>query len=271
MNSESLLTRNISGFTHALESVISNEELSHSRGLLQCLDPRVKTATLALFIIVTGLARSFWMLTAILILIAVLAFLSRIPWRFFLKRVFLFVPIFTAVIALPALFITPGAPLLHLGRLAITEQGARTAGLLWLRVTGSLSFGLLLILTTPWANFLVSLRRLHLSPLVTDILGMTYRYVFLLLHAVNSMFLARRSRSLGGLSGREDRRWLGRTLAATLAKSQHLSEEVYLAMLARGYQGEIYTLNRLCLRRRDYLWSFLSLAVAIVLLWSTYK
>ncbi len=80
---------------------------------------------------------------------------------------------------------------------------------------------------------------------------MTYRYIFLLLHTTNAAFLARRSRSLGTLSAGENRRWLARTLATTLAKTQHLGEEVYLAMLSRGYQGEIYSLEQLRFGSRD--------------------
>ena len=99
---------------------------------------------------------------------------------------------------------------------------------------------MLIILTTPWNGILLALRWFRLPAVVVDILGMTYRYIFLFLHTTNSMFLARRSRSLGTFSGAENRRWLAHTLVSTMAKSQHLSEEVYLAMLARGYQGEIY-------------------------------
>jgi len=81
--------------------------------------------------------------------------------------------------------------------------------------------------------------------LVVDIIGMTYRYIFLLLHNTNAMFFARRSRTIGGFTGSENRRWLTSALTATMAKSQHLSEEVYLAMLSRGYQGEIKVLDNL--------------------------
>ena len=183
----------------------------------------------------------------------------------------LFLP-FTAIVALPALFIVPGDSLLQIGgRVIITAQGAHTAGFLLLRVMDSISFGILLILTTPWNSLLLALRWFRLPAVIIDILGMTYRYIFLLLHTANSMFLARRSRSLGSFSGAENRRWLSRTLASTMAKSQHLSEEVYLAMTARGYQGEIFALNRLQLRTRDYWWLGFSLIVASSLLWSIYR
>jgi len=138
---------------------------------------------------------------------------------------------------------------------------------LFLRVTDSLSFGVLLILTTPWASILVALRWFRIPSLLVDILGMTYRYIFLLLHSTNSMFLARRSRTIGSLSSAENRKWLFTALAATMAKSQNLSEEVYLAMLSRGYQGEVRVLNDLRLKRRDLLWIGFSLLVALILLW----
>jgi cobalt ECF transporter T component CbiQ len=232
------------------------------------LDSRVKVVTFALFIVTVGLARSLAILGTIFVLILIFSFLSRVSLRFFLKRVLLFIPIFTAVIALPALFITPGEPLIAVaGKVIITEQGARTAGLLFLRVTDSLSFGVLLILTTPWTNILVALRWLRMPSLLVDILGMTYRYIFLLLHTTNSMFLARRSRTIDNLSGGENRRWLTRALATTMAKSQHLSEEVYLAMLSRGYQGETRMLNNLSLKRRDFLWVAVVIAIVSVLVW----
>lgn len=267
MKAGGFLVKSISSFTHTLESVIINEGLSRAQGLLQGLDPRIKVLTFLLFIVIVALARSLSILAIIFILILALSFLSRVPLGFFLKRVLIFIPM-TAVIAIPALFITQGEPMVHLaGKIIITEQGVRTAGLLILRVTDSLSFGVLLILTTPWSNVLVALRWLRVPSLLVDVLGMTYRYIFLLLHTANSMFLARRSRSIGGLSGGENRRWLGRALATAMVKSQHLSEEVYLAMLSRGYQGEVRVLNDLSLKRRDFLWIAFSLIVSLVLLW----
>jgi cobalt ECF transporter T component CbiQ len=260
------LGNNISAFTGTMESMIGTEHLCRADGLLQPLDPRVKLITTFLFILIVGLARSLPILVVMLALVLCLALLSRVPPLFFLKRVLLFVP-FTAVIAIPALFITPGEPLISLGRGIVTTQGARTAALLVLRVMDSISLGMLLILTTPWNSVLQGLRRLRVPALVVNILGMTYRYLFVLLHAVNSMFLARRSRLIAASSAAENRRWLGRSLAATMGKSQHLSEEVYLAMISRGYQGEARVLDNLRLGRRDLLWAAFAVTASTLLLW----
>ena len=271
MSSEGFLARNISGFTGALESVIVAEDLCKAPGLLQKFDPRVKVSTFVLLMVIVSLARSLWILAVIFALVVILSFLAKISLGFFLKRVLLLVP-FTAIIALPALFITPGQALVEIaGKVIISSQGAHTAGFLILRVIDSVSFGMLLILTTPWTNILVSLRWFRLPSLIVDVLGMTYRYIFLLLHNVNSMFLARRSRTIGGFSAGENRRWLARAIATTLAKSQHLSEEVYLAMLSRGYQGEIRMLNQLRLKPRDFLWFASASVVAGFLVWVNYR
>jgi cobalt/nickel transport system permease protein len=268
VSGEGFLARNIAGFSRALESIILSENLCRFPGLVQALDPRIKIVTFVLFIVVVGLARSLWILGVIFFLILALSLLSRVPTGFFLKRILLFVPIFTILIAVPALFITPGNPLVYIaGKAVISEQGARTAGLLVLRVTDSLSLGVLLILTTSWTKLLAALRWLHMPAVIVDILGMTYRYIFLLLHTTNSMFLSRRSRTLGSFSAAENRRWLARALTATLTRSQHLSEEVYLAMLSRGYQGEIRMLNDFRTSCRDYLWTAFVLMFSAALLW----
>ncbi|MFH1169878.1 MAG: cobalt ECF transporter T component CbiQ [Chloroflexota bacterium] len=269
MKGEGFLSRNIAHLTQALESVIFAENMARAPGLLQGLDPRVKMATFLLFIVTVGLARSLATLAIIFALILVLVWLSRVPLLFFLKRVLFFVPVFAVVIAIPALFITPGDTLIAIaGNIGITQQGARAAGLLVLRVTDSLSLGVLLILTTTWTNLLMALRWFRLPPLVVATIGMTYRYIFLLLHNANAMFLARRSRTVGGFSGGENRRWLARALTTTLAKSQHLSEEVYLAMLSRGYRGEVLALSSFSLRRRDIFWAAFALTAIVLLLWS---
>ena len=271
MKGEGFLTRNISGFTQAMESVVASEKTCRTPGLLQGLDSRVKVISFVLFIVMVGLARSLEILGIIFLLIILLSFLSRIAPGYFLKRVLLFIPVFTLVIAIPALFITPGTPLVNIGtRVIITQQGARTAAMLFLRVTDSLSFGILLILTTSWTNVLAALRWLRLPALVVDVLGMTYRYIFLLLHNTNSMFPARRSRTIGGFTGSENRRWLTSALTATMAKTQHLSEEVYLAMLSRGYQGEVKVLNNMTIRRRDIIWIGFVFISLVVLFWSNH-
>jgi len=272
MKAEGFLSRNIAGLSQSLESVIAADDLSRKSGFLQSLDPRAKAAGFLLLVITAGLLRNLALLGVLFGMTLVLGFVSRIPLSFFLKRVLLFIPLFTAVIAIPALFTTPGAPLWHIGaHISVTEQGLLAAAFLFARVTVSLSLGILLILTTCWTDLLAALRWFRLPALVVSVVAMTYRYIFLFLHTANNMFMARRSRTVVRFSGAANRRWLGQTMAATLAKSQHLSEEVYLAMLSRGYSGEVVTLDDLHARHRDFLWLTAAIIIVSTLLWVNYR
>ena len=142
MKGDDFLTKSISGFSRVLESVISTEDISRAPGLLQSLDPRVKLVSFLLFIVMVSLVQSLPVLGGIFILVFLIVLASKVPPGFFLKRVLIFVPIFTLIIAIPALFLTAGQPLVHIfGRIIITQQGALSAGFLLLRVTDSLSLG----------------------------------------------------------------------------------------------------------------------------------
>ncbi len=264
-----VLSQNIFAVTKGLESAITTEHYSRYDGLLQRLDPRVKLATFAVLTAAVSFTGHLAALAAMLLLIPLPAVLSGIRPGFFFKRILLFIPVFTAVIAIPALFITKGDPLLSVGgHTIVTVQGAKTAAFLVLRVTDSLSLGALLVLTTPWTKLLATFRWFRIPSLFVSILSMTYRYIFVLLHTVNNMFLARKSRTPGTLTAKENRKWLGHTLAATMVKSLHISEQVYSAMLSRGYRDDRLTITRFKLHHRDLLWLLFASTVLTLSVWT---
>ena len=74
---------------------------------------------------------------------------------------------------------------------------------------------------------------------------MTYRYIFLLLHTANGMFLARKSRIVAAHTGKEQRWWIVSAIGVLMSRSFRMSDDVYQAMLARGFNGQMRTLDRL--------------------------
>ena len=90
----------------------------------------------------------------------------------------------------------------------VHSDGLRAAAIFVLRVGASVSLAILLILTTRWADILKSLRVLRVPTVFVIVLSMTYRYIFLLLHTANGMFLARKSRMVAHTSGKEERWWI---------------------------------------------------------------
>jgi cobalt/nickel transport system permease protein len=111
----------------------------------------------------------------------------------------------------------------------------------------------LLILCTKWADILKSLRAFRIPSVFIVILAMTYRYIFLFLHTTNSMFLARKSRSVAYTSGKEQRWWIVSSMGTLMSRSFRMSEEVYQAMLARGFDSRIQTMNDYRVRPADWL------------------
>ncbi len=256
---------NIAG---TLEQSLFAEETARRPGLLQSLDPRVKVITLLALLISVSLSRSLPVLALLYAVALLLAVASKLPLGFFVKRVWLFLPFFTGIIALPAFFMTPGPPLVYLPLgLVITRTGALTAMFLLMRVSTSVSFSILLVLTTPWATLLKAMSVLRIPDVIIVIFGMTYRYIFLLLNTLNDMFLSRKSRVVGRLGGAEQRRLVGATAGTVLGKSLHLSTEVYLAMQARGYRGHPRTMDTFKMQPRDWVYGGLIMLVALVMTW----
>jgi energy-coupling factor transporter transmembrane protein EcfT len=81
------------------------------------------------------------------------------------------------------------------------------------------------------------------------------------------MFESRRSRIVGKLEAKEARRLAVATAGVLLSKTMQLSGDVYLAMQSRGFCGEVYVLDEFEMRRRDWSWLALFLALGSAALW----
>ncbi|MGZ7074254.1 MAG: cobalt ECF transporter T component CbiQ [Candidatus Angelobacter sp.] len=258
----STLEHTLHGITETLERALFAEEISARQGLFQSLDARVKVISVFALLLSVSLSHNLLAIGAIYLLVLILGLASAIPAGYLIKRVWLALPFFTGMIVLPALFITPGPALVHLPLgLVITRTGVGTVLFLLLRVSTSVSLTLLLILTTPWNTVLSALGVLRVPDVFILILGMTYRYIYLLLRVANDMFLSRKSRMVGRLSTSENRKMLAAISATLLGRSLNLSSEVYLAMQSRGFRGSIVTLKPFQMRSKDWVWLFIFLAL----------
>jgi cobalt/nickel transport system permease protein len=249
----SFLEKTLTDINHTLEQSLFADTIARQTGLLQALDPRLKIVCLIALLFTIGFSHNLIALIVLYLSTLLLAIPSRIPLPNFLKRVWGFILLFTFLMALPALFMTPGPSLARiLPGLAITRTGALAGTYLILRVGTSISLAALFILTTPWNDVLKSLGVLHLPDVLVLTLGMTYRYLHLLLHIVNEMFLSRKSRTIRRMTNREGRELMGNVSGTLLSKSLQLSSEVYLAMESRGFRNYPKTLHTFQMHRQDW-------------------
>ncbi len=252
--------RTITGLTGAMSYVLSAEESARSGGLLQGIDPRVKVIGILALIVSSAMARKLSVIIAVLAIALMLAIASRMELAKLARWIWGPALFFTGCIALPAIFITPGRPLGY----HVTEQGLRSAAYLLSRAEAATTLTTLLVLTTPWNHVLKALRVFRVPVVFVVILGMTYRYIFLLLQSAYDMFESRQSRTVGVMHSADRRRLAASTVGVLLSKTFQLSSDIHLAMQSRGYRGEVYSLNDFHARTSDWCWLFAFLSVSIL-------
>ena len=269
------LERNLASLTDSAAVTMRTEKLAHQPGMLQRIDPRAKVLGFLSLILAASFSQSIAVLLCLAALSVLLAALSRLSPVRYLSRVWFTAPLFTAAIALPAMLniVTPGKSLILLSShpyLAVTMQGVREAVLLTVRVGAAVSFGVLLTLTTPWIHLLSSLRSFKVSRLFVSTLGMAYRYLTQLTVTAAEMFTARRSRQVGRVTDSESRIFSGSAIGSLFHRTMAHAEEVYDAMLARGYKGEAPVLEKPYWRITDTLWLIFTLFIAFAAMGSEY-
>lgn len=280
----SSLEKGINAFASLLERAIFSEEMARKDRMLQRIDPRVKLIVMVFLIVVVSLLRRLETLVALYMVVTLMALISGLGLLAFTKRIWLFVPVFTGIIAIPAIFniITPGTHLLVVARLkrdigvgpwripaeiAITREGVEGAAMFVMRVATSVSIVVVSVLTTGWSDLLKALRAFRVPSSFVLILGMTYRYIFVLIRIVQGMYMARRSRAIrSGIKG--ERAWVASRMAVIVAKSYVMSEKVFMAMRSRGFTGDVRTITAFDMGARDiaFLISSSILGISLILL-----
>ena len=274
--------KTIDGIFGFLEEAFISESFSKRRGLLQSLDPRAKLVSILAVIFATSLISDLWVLIFIYALTLLFSRLSKIEVGFFIKRVWLFIPVFAGIIAVPMIFnvFLPGDPLIpvaylgpgaHLGPFSlpesifITKQGTMAAVIFTMRVATCVSAVVLLFLTTPQQILFKSLRTVGVPKLYVLTLQMTYRYIFLFMELIREMYVAKKARTIksGGLI--DEQKWVGGRIGYTLIRSLSMSEKVHMAMMSRGFNGEVHIMQEFKMKNRDYLAGAVAISASLVL------
>ena len=97
-------------------------------------------------------------------------------------------------------------------------------------------------------------------------LNMTHRYLFVLLRLIQDMYRARKSRTIHALSAVDERGWVASRIGVIFRKSIEMSNDIYLAMLSRGYHGEIIALERFRTTTIDHIWLVSVITLGAVLI-----
>jgi len=231
-------------------------ELASTKGFLQKFDARAKVFFLLFFIGIISFKQSVYAEMSVGVFIFALAVFSGINVADFYRRVLFFGFFFGFIIALPASLntITNGELVVrlvelpkpydflgyHIPRLiGITRQGITGVMMLTLRAANSVALSLLVISTTPFPSLVKALKVLRVPDVFLMILTLTYKYIFIFAGTIEDMYLAKKSRLAGRANGVDGRIWVAGRIAFIFKKTQLRCEEVFKAMLSRGFSDDM--------------------------------
>ncbi len=248
--------------------------------LIHRLDPRVKFVSALAFIFTTALTPPGAWPVYILLLSIVLSVevLSELGVGYVFKRAALALPFVLA--ALPLLVTARGAPLLSMPigawTLTVTREGVERFASIALKSWLSVQMAVVLATSTPFPDLLMAMRAIGIPRLLVAIVGLAWRYLFVMADEALRLMRARQARS--GRPAQPGARvggnvfWRARVtggMAGSLfVRSLERAERIYAAMLSRGYDGDVRVLDLPALCARDVLvsLSFLLLLVAAQIL-----
>jgi cobalt/nickel transport system permease protein len=225
------------------------------------MDARVKLVlTLAFILTVSLTPNGAWVAFPLFLSLTLsVALLSDLGIIFLLSRSLIAIPF--ALAAVTAVFARPGEPLCScslLGwQLTATDQGLIAFASIMLKSWLSVQMATLLAATTSFPGLLRAMRALRAPRILTAIALLMYRYIFVLVDEAARLQRARDARSAdpdgrGGGTVAWRAQVLGGMIGNLLVRSYERSERVYAAMLSRGYKGELLSLSRPPLQRKDF-------------------
>jgi cobalt/nickel transport system permease protein len=227
------------------------DPFQYGTSFIHRLDARIKFVLALAFIFTVALTPiGVWpVYISLYVIILSAIILSEVGVGFVTKRSLLVLPFVLAV--LPIIFTLEGKVLwsISLGTwtLSIYQPGLERFISIVIKSFISVQAAILLTATTPFPDLLTAMRAVRIPRLLVAIFGLMWRYLFVLADEALRLLRARTSRS--GHSEQPDLKPGGNVIwrakiAGGLAGSLFLraferSDRIYMAMLSRGYDGEV--------------------------------
>lgn len=222
--------------------------------LIHAADPRLKLVLTLAFILTASLTPpAAWPVYLLLLaLILSVEILSGLGIGYVLKRALLALPFVLA--ALPLIFTVEGRALVSLPLggwiLTVSAEGVARFVSVALKSWLSLQAAIVLASCTQFPDLLVAMRAIRIPRLLVAMFGLTWRYLFVLADEALRLMRARAARSgegagAGARSGGSvawRARVTGGMAGSLFLRGFERSDRIYVAMLARGYDGEVRAL-----------------------------
>ncbi|MDO8302090.1 MAG: cobalt ECF transporter T component CbiQ [Sedimentisphaerales bacterium] len=241
------------------------DKFAYSDSPIHRLDSRVKLLAVAVFtVFVLAVPRySVSVLACYAIGPFVMLVVGHIPLRFVLRHILTVSP-FVLVLA-------ASCPLYNREVMGV-EFGpfSWTIGRGWVQFANILGKFIItmaalitLVCTTRFSDLLAGMAKMGMPQVLVNQLGFLYRYIFVLIDKAHHILRARSSRKLRNLGFTTESKTAGAMIGTLFILSLESSERINIAMQARGFDGEFRTINKLQMRKADFL--FVAIATIFLL------
>lgn len=133
--------------------------------------------------------------------------------------------------------------LVAIGPLTITEAGLRFAGIFVLKMVSLFLLMSALLASAPLSAHAMAAGRLGVPSLFTQLLTLSWRYVFLLKEEWSRLRMALRVRGFRSRMDNHSRRTMGNALGTILVRGHDRADRVAHAMRTRGFDGRFRSLG----------------------------
>jgi len=231
-------------------NLIQSETANQNSSSVLNLDPRIKIISMTAFILVIGLTPSSAYLKFVFYFCAITAFfvLSKIDFTKILSRLLILIP----------LLVFLGLSVFLFG----THTPLKKLNILWnLSVKSILIFLCIsfLVLSTRFIRLIKGFELLKIPSIVISILIFAHRYTVLFAREVEKMWRAKQSRTYEKQKITHKIKTLTHLVRHVFFRALKRSENIYAAMLSRGFDRKIETLTLLKMNKKD--WFIFSLFV----------
>ncbi|MDR3291033.1 MAG: cobalt ECF transporter T component CbiQ [Methanobrevibacter sp.] len=206
------------------------------------LDARIKLIMTLILIFYSVYSSDLLILLLLEVYIVMLVLFSKISISYYVKRVIYILP-FGGFIAIFQPFIRPGTILYSLPfGINISYEGTIFGILLLSRLIVCISMIVLFSSTTPMNSMINSMRRLGFPKILSMILSMTVRYLFVFFEELDNIRNAQKSRCFNLWNRKISYIWrlkqIGYTIMGIFLSSFEKGEKIFFSMVSRGYSGE---------------------------------
>ncbi|MEK6646908.1 MAG: cobalt ECF transporter T component CbiQ [Candidatus Firestonebacteria bacterium] len=223
------------------------DKYSNLNSLIHRLDPKIKIVIFISFILFVIFTRpdAFVIFVLYASIIIALILLSKIPLLFVLNRSLVVIPF--------VLFITIFIPFMENGNLLILWN-------VFVKAYLSILSMILLISSTKFSELLKALEKLKISKLIIMILSFMYRYIFVIEDELLKMKQAKESRTVNSSKWLQIKP-LANMIGVLFVRAYERGENVYFAMSSRGFTGDINTIEKIQLNKRDFYFAITVLGI----------